>query len=111
MILNVSLHHKKNVKMSDNKQVEEFYNKLKKQLQDTSMWPTQYLFKFIIPSDEEKISKINTIFDNLGAVIQTKPSKNGKYTSLSINVNLNNPDAVIEKYKEVAEEVEGVISL
>ena len=30
---------------------EEFYNNLKEKLQDTSMWPTEYLYKFIIKSD------------------------------------------------------------
>lgn len=97
--------------MSDNHQEDAFYEKLKKQLQDTSMWPSPYLFKFIIKSDPVKVNQINTIFDNLGAVIETKPSKKGKYTSVSINVKMKDPDAVIDKYKQVAEKVEGVISL
>jgi len=90
---------------------EEFYKKLKKQLQDTALWPSEYLYKFIVTSDEVKIKQIEDLFDNLGAVINTTPSKNGKYTSVSINVRMKNPDAVIVKYKEVAEKVEGVISL
>ena len=48
---------------------------------------------------------------NLGAVINTIESKNGKYTSVSINVRMDSPETVIEKYKEVAEKIEGVISL
>lgn len=47
----------------------------------------------------------------MGAVIKTRKSKNGNYTSVSVNVRMKNPDAVIEKYKTVGEEVEGVISL
>ena len=47
----------------------------------------------------------------MGAVIKTTASKNGKYTSVSINLLMQNPDAVVEKYKEVAEKIEGVISL
>ena len=47
----------------------------------------------------------------MGAVISTTESKNGKYTSVSINVLMRNPEAVIGKYKEVTENVEGVISL
>ncbi|KAA5824779.1 DUF493 domain-containing protein [Algibacter amylolyticus] len=90
---------------------EEFYKKLKSQLLDTSLWPSEYLYKFIVISDKEKIEQIETIFNYLGAVIETKESKNGKYTSVSINVTMKNPDAVINKYKEVAEKVEGVISL
>lgn len=88
-----------------------FYNNLKEKLQDTSIWPSEYLYKFIIKSDPVKINTIECIFDNMGAVIKTIPSKNGNYTSVSINVIINNPDGVIEKYKEVASQVEGVISL
>ncbi|WP_271783596.1 DUF493 family protein [Aquimarina algiphila] len=93
------------------KDQEEFYKKLKVQLADTALWPTAYLYKFIVPTDTIKIGQIETIFDNLGAVITTKKSKNGKYTSVSINVRMKNPDQVITKYKEVAIKVEGVISL
>ena len=47
----------------------------------------------------------------MGAVIKTKESSNGKYTSVSINVSMKDPDSVIQKYKEVSENIEGVISL
>ncbi|MFD1095761.1 DUF493 family protein [Salegentibacter chungangensis] len=97
--------------MSDASKSKEFYIKLKAQLQDTSMWPSEYLYKFIVPTSDEKIKKIESIFDNTGAVIKTKQSKNGNYTSVSVNVRMRNPDAVIFKYKEVAAEVKGVISL
>ena len=90
---------------------EAFYSKLKIQLQDTAIWPTEYLYKFIVLTDKNKINKITSIFNHLGAVIDNKASKNGKYTSVSINVKMKNPEAVINKYKEVAEKVEGVISL
>jgi uncharacterized protein len=90
---------------------EEFYSKLKVQLEETSEWPSEYLYKFIVKSDLTKIAKIEALFDNTGAVINTIESKNGKYTSVSINVIMKNPDAVIEKYLEVAINIEGVISL
>ncbi|MGF1557268.1 DUF493 family protein [Paucihalobacter sp.] len=97
--------------MSQDNNTDQFYQKLKIQLQDTSLWPTQYLFKFIVKTNKEKIKDIQDIFDNVGAVIDTKPSKNGNYTSVSVHVTMKNPDAVINKYKIVAERVEGVISL
>ncbi len=90
---------------------EEFYNKLREQLYDTALWPSEYLYKFIVKTDTKKIAEVEALFDNLGAVIQTVASKNGKYTSISINVRMKDPDAVIAKYKEVAENIEGVISL
>lgn len=90
---------------------EEFYAKLKEQLYATATWPSEYLYKFIIPTDKSKVELIEVLFDNLGAVITTTESKKGKYTSLSINVMMKEPEAVIEKYKEVGAKVEGVISL
>ncbi len=89
---------------------EEFYRRLKEQLKQTSSWPSNYLYKFIVLSDADKINEIHSIFDNTGAVIESKQSKKGKYTSISISLNLEGPDAVIEKYKAVGK-VEGVISL
>lgn len=97
--------------MSKAQDPEEFYRKLKSQLLDTTSWPSIYLFKFIVPTDKEKIQNVEDIFDNLGAVINTKQSKKGNYTSVSVNVKMKDPDAVIEKYKEVGEKIEGVISL
>ena len=90
---------------------EEFYKKLKTQLLETATWPSEYLYKFIVKSDLTKIAEIEALFDNTGAVINTIESKNGKYTSVSINVIMKDPDAVISKYIEVTNNVEGVISL
>ncbi len=97
--------------MDTEKNTEEFYKKLKEQLYDTASWPSEYLYKFIVVTDKGKVQQIEDLFNNMGAVIHTTPSKNGKYTSVSINLNMENPEAVIAKYKEVIENVEGVISL
>lgn len=97
--------------MELNKKSEEFYEKLKSQLYDTTLWPAEYLYKFIVKSDTQKIAEVEAIFNNMGAVITTKESKNGKYTSVSINVKMKNPEHVIKKYKEVTEKVDDVISL
>lgn len=98
--------------MAGSENPEEFYSKLKVQLADTAIWPSVYLYKFILPAQPEQSSKeLLAIFDNLGAVINSKHSKTGKYISFSIKVKLPNPDVVIEKYKEVAQNIKGVISL
>jgi hypothetical protein len=97
--------------MSTDQNPEEFYEKLKSQLYETNSWPAEYLYKFILKSDVEKIAKIEALFNNMGAVIHTTESKNGKYTSISVNVLMRNPEAVIVKYQEVANNVEGIISL
>ncbi len=97
--------------MSDIPNAEEFYTKLKNQLKETTTWPSEYLYKFIVKTEVSKIEKLESLFNDGGAVIQTTESKNGKYTSISINLIMINPDAVVAKYIEVANTIEGVISL
>jgi putative lipoic acid-binding regulatory protein len=89
---------------------KEFYLRLREELATTSNWPTIYLYKFIVPTDPSKIKQVEDAFNNMGAVINTIQSKNGNFTSLSVNVKMDNPDHVIEKYLEVSN-VEGIISL
>lgn len=97
--------------MSNDKSKDAFYIKLKQQLIDTSLWPSIYLYKFIVKSDKYKIVQIEELFNNMGAVINTVKSKKGNYTSVSVNVKMKNPDAVIAKYREIEHNIEGVISL
>jgi len=97
--------------MSDKQNAEEFYKKLKEQLKQSTNWPSQYLYKFIVKTDVKKIKIIEALFDHSGAVINKTESKKRTYTSVSINVIMKDPDAVISKYIEVTEKVEGVISL
>ncbi len=93
------------------KKTEEFYIRLKAELESTTeKWPAEYLYKFIVPTSEEKIALVEKAFDNMGAVITTNKSKNGNYSSVSINVVMPNADTIIDKYKEVST-IEGIISL
>lgn len=92
------------------KKTEEFYVRLKGELSTTSIWPSEYLYKFIVPSELNKILEIESAFNGMGAVIKTSQSKTGKYTSVSVNLQMEDPDAVIAKYIEVSE-IEGIISL
>lgn len=96
--------------MSSQNDAKAFYAKLKIQLEETTKFPSLYMYKFIVPSNEEKIKQVHQIFDNLGAVIDTKKSAKGKYTSVTITVNMKSADQIIEKYKQVSV-VEGIISL
>jgi putative lipoic acid-binding regulatory protein len=88
----------------------DFYTKLKDQLEDTTKFPADYLYKFIVPSDENQENEVKDLFNNKGAVIKTKKSKTGKYTSVSIVLKIENASKVIEYYKK-AEKIKGIISL
>ncbi len=92
------------------KDTKDFYDRLKTELNNSNTWPAEYLFKFIVPTDQEKIEKVENAFDSMGAVIETKNSKTGKYTSISIDVQMPNAQQIIDKYLELST-IKGIISL
>ncbi len=92
------------------KKTEEFYERLKGELEKSNTWPALYLYKFIVPTDKEKIEQVQKAFDCLGAVIKTTQSKTGKFTSVSVDVQMESPQAVIEKYQQLST-IEGIVSL
>jgi hypothetical protein len=93
--------------MTDKK---EFYKKLVVQLDETTLFPCDYLYKFIVPTDENQTKEVSDLFTHKGAVITTKKSKTGKYRSVSIMIKLESSTEVIEYYKK-AEKIKGIISL
>ncbi|CAL2064486.1 DUF493 family protein [Tenacibaculum sp. 190524A05c] len=89
---------------------DAFYIKLKTKLEETTTFPTKYLYKFIVPSNGDQVQQVKDLFDKGGAVINTKKSRTGKYVSVSIHLNMKSADEIITYYKE-AEKIEGIISL
>lgn len=92
------------------KKTEEFYERLRNELDLNNTWPAEYLYKFIVPSETEKIEQVQKAFDDMGAVVSTRQSKTGKFTSISVNVRMNDALHVISKYKQLSD-IEGIISL
>lgn len=89
---------------------DEFYASLKEKLEATHNFPEDYLFKFIITNEESKHTEIYRVFDDIKFTLNTKESKNGKYTSISINAFVLDADQVIKIYKEVGK-IQGVMML
>ena len=96
--------------MSLDTKTTAFYKRLKLQLEGDTVWPSVYLYKFIMPASLEEIAEIEAIFDAINATITTRDSSKGTYTSVSIKAKMDSPEAVIQKYIEVSK-IEGVISL
>lgn len=92
------------------KKEDYFYKKLKKSLLETTDFPSDYMYKFIIPNQLKQKQQIESIFDFEGAVIKTKRSKSDKYLSVTAIVKVNTPNEIIKKYKEAAK-IKGIISL
>lgn len=99
-------------KNQDKKQTpEEFYTKLKSQLEEQHKFPTAYMFKFIVPKSLENVALVEEVFNGANeSALDFKDSKTGKYTSVTIKIKAKSSDEVIGYYKE-AGKIPGIISL
>lgn len=95
---------------NENKNPDEFYKSLKEKLENNHDFPEDYLFKFIIPTDDAKLTEIYKVFDGIKFTLGNRESKNGKYTACNINAFVLDADQVVRIYKEVAS-IENVILL
>ncbi len=89
---------------------ESFYQNLQEKLKETTTFPTQYLYKFIVPSKDGGVEKVIDLFKDNNVKIKKKDSKKGTYTSVSISVLMDSPEAIIAKYKQ-AESIKDIIAL
>lgn len=94
--------------MQNKEDMYEKFNKLRTQLLEEE-WPAVYMFKFICPSDSETLAKVSALFKE-EASISLRPSRNGKYTSVSVKELMLNADEIIDIYVKTAQ-IKGVISL
>lgn len=85
---------------------QESINSFREKLDKHYAWPSVYLFKFIVPTGkEEEVKKLFPLHNS-----SEKLSKNGKYTSISVQMMMPSSDAVIDVYIRAAE-IEGLIAL
>jgi nitrate reductase NapAB chaperone NapD len=92
------------------RETAEFYERLKVELDNSNTWPAEYLFKFIVPTSDENIKKVEEAFNCMGAVIKTTKSRTGKFTSISIDLEVKDSQEIIDKYQEVST-IKGIVSL
>ncbi|MDO9182254.1 MAG: DUF493 family protein [Bacteriovorax sp.] len=80
--------------------------KLKLVMDETVKFPTEYLFKFIVPAGE--VHQVILILS--GMDIDERASSNGKYISVSAKKLFDNSDEIIAIYQK-ASLIKGIISL
>ncbi|MFV0237103.1 MAG: DUF493 family protein [Flavobacteriales bacterium] len=88
--------------MAEREKPEEFYKRFKKQLEDTVVFPSDYRYKFIVVTNNQKLAEVQKVFDGMRPIVSSKESKKGKYTSLTIQVYMLDAESVIDKYKQVS---------
>ena len=88
---------------------EDFYEKLKEKLETQTEFPHVYMYKFIIPSDNEKLAMVQALFGD-AAQVTTRQSSSNKFISVTANEMTISAEEIITVYKK-AEKIEGIISL
>lgn len=84
-------------------------NRLRERLNEIHRWPSVYMYKFILPNDEEKVTRLKVIFGE-STEIRTKLSANGNYISITIFEMMLEADHIFDRYR-MAGQIEGIISL
>jgi uncharacterized protein len=88
---------------------EDDMDKFREKLIESMSFPSVYMFKFIIRSEHRNIALVSNLFGS-EAVINTKESDKGKYTSVTAKVVVMSVDEIIEVYRK-ALKIKGIIFL
>lgn len=87
----------------------EELEKFKAKLLETTTFPTVYMFKLIVPSDNRSIALAENLF-GAEADLLTKESDKGKYTSITAKQVVVNVEEILEVYQK-AGEIKGAMIL
>ncbi|NDV94705.1 DUF493 domain-containing protein [Dysgonomonas sp. 521] len=90
--------------------IDDFYLTFKKKLEEMHTFPSDYMFKFIVTSEQSNIAKVHSIFEKANASFSIRDSKNGKYSSITVKTSVSDADDVVIYYRQVAA-IEGVMML
>jgi putative lipoic acid-binding regulatory protein len=88
---------------------EEELARFRERIIETVSFPSVYMYKFIVESENRKIALVENMFD-ADADIHLKESTNGKYTSITAKVVVVDVEEIIEIYKK-ASQIKGIIFL
>ena len=85
---------------------QEWWDNFQRLLEDQIDFPSEYIFKFIVPSGN--LEDLKSVFGHYP--VEVRESRRGKYVSVTARMEMNSSDEVIAVYSAAAE-VEDVISL
>jgi putative lipoic acid-binding regulatory protein len=88
---------------------EEELENFKQKLIESTVFPSVYMYKFIVESSNRNIALVENLFGE-EADIHIKESGNGKYTSITAKQVEVNADEIISVYKK-ALEIKGIMFL
>lgn len=84
-------------------QNEQNWDDLKNKIEASQNFPSIYMFKFILSSDNKKIALIESIFDNTEQPdISIRQSSRGRYVSITVKQMVQSVEYIIDIYKRVS---------
>lgn len=88
------------------KKDQAWWSSFQELLDDQTEWPSEYLFKFIVPKDD--LEDLKSVFGHVE--VEERASRKGNYISVTTRMEMHSSDEVIAIYK-AAGAIDGVISL
>ncbi len=88
---------------------KEKYNKMRQELLESTSWPAIYMFKFIVPNNDEKVEAVKQLFP-AAADFQFKTSKDIRYIGITTKLEMESPEEVLGIYGK-SQHIEGIIAL
>lgn len=85
---------------------EAWWQRFQELLDDQNAWPAEYVFKFIVPA--ESLDDVRQVFGQVP--LQERPSRRGRYTSVTAKMIMHSSDEVIAIYTAVGK-IDGVMAL
>lgn len=85
---------------------KEWIRSFREKLDQHYAWPSLYMFKFIVPTGKE--NQVKELFPHHNTT--EKQSRQGNYTSITIQMMMPSSEAVIGIYEQ-ASVIEGLIAL
>lgn len=87
------------------------WSNLKARLEEHQPFPSLYMFKFILNSDNKKIAQVEALFNkDKSAEISIRPSHRGRYVSITVKQMVHTVEEIINIY-ELASAIPGVMIL
>lgn len=88
---------------------EEELKNFKEKLIESTTFPTVYMYKFIVPSENRAIALVENLFEP-ETDIHTKESGNGKYTSITGMQVVMDVEEIMVVYRKAAQ-IKGIMFL
>lgn len=95
----------------NNSESQQNWEQLKNKIEVSQNFPSEYMFKFILFSNNQKIAQIEALFNNIpDCEIFIRESSRGRYVSITVKQMVQSVEYIIEIYKKVSK-IQGVMML